>query len=166
MGKLLLVTLAGLFVTLSVLGREMPDDGAKAQIGGDSEPQVTRTASTPDPLYAPDKIATQAPPQVVPVAAVVTPVIAKSRMPGPSLKPSPEYRTTEPPEVAGGSLWVVSAKSLNVRSGPSTSNSALDRIQRGEQVLVIAQRSGWAQIKIEGDGIEGWVAARFLTPAN
>jgi uncharacterized protein YgiM (DUF1202 family) len=164
MGKLLFTTLAGIFVSLTIFGRDLPDDSATA--GAETAPQVTRSASNPDPLYAPSKITATPAPQVVPASATVTPVIAKSRMPGPALRPSPQYRATEAPQVAGGALWTVSANALNVRSGPSTDNSAVDRIRKGEQVLVIAQKSGWAHIKIEGDGIDGWVASRFLTPAN
>ncbi|WP_417810023.1 SH3 domain-containing protein [Thioclava sp.] len=164
MGKLLFTTLAGIFVSLTIFGRDLPGDSATVET--DAAPQVTRSASNPDPLYAPNKITASTAPQVVPASATVSPVIAKARMPGPALRPSPEYRSIEAPQVAGGSLWTVSANALNVRSGPSTANSAVDRIRKGEQVLVMSQQSGWAHIKIEGDGIDGWVAARFLTPAN
>ncbi|KEO60242.1 SH3 domain-containing protein [Thioclava indica] len=164
MGKLLFTTFAGIFVTLTIFGRDLPDEPATTK--AEPAPQVTRSASTPDPLYAPGKITATPAPQVVPASATVTPVIAKSRMPGPALRPSPQYRATEAPQVAGGALWTVSANALNVRSGPSTANSAVDRIRKGEQVLVVAEKSGWAHIKIEGDGIDGWVASRFLTPAN
>jgi len=166
MGKLLFTTLAAIFVSLVIFGRDLPGDSATFEATTQTTPEVTRAASDPDPLYAPNKITASTEPQVVPASAAISPVTAKSRMPGPALKLSPEYRSTEAANIAGGSLWTVTANALNVRSGPSTSNSAMDRIRKGKQVLVIARKSGWAHIKIEGDGIDGWVAARFLTPAN
>lgn len=77
--------------------------------------------------------------------------------------------TTEPaalPEVetdAGGDVRWVDASGLNVRSGPSTSSSVLTSLERSEFVLVIREQTdGWALVRVEGDGTEGWVASRFL----
>ncbi|KEO53969.1 SH3 domain-containing protein [Thioclava pacifica] len=167
MGKLLITTLAGIYAVMAIGGRDLPTDEVQmAQAAPAPQEQVAQAAI--DPLYDPTKIiapSTSAP--VVEKAALITRVTPKARMPGPALKPSPEYRTRESaPEIAGGTLWKVSANSLNVRSGPSTGNSAVDRIRRGEQVLVVAEKNGWAHVKIEGDGIDGWVAKRYLTPAN
>lgn len=61
-------------------------------------------------------------------------------------------------------LRAVDASALNVRSGPSTSDSVVGRLEQFEIVSVLEETAdGWARIRIEGDGIEGWVAARFLT---
>ena len=166
MGRLLFTTLAGIFVTLVIFGRDQPGAPAGAKADAPVVAQITPGPRQQAPLFAPSKITAATAPKVVPAAATISPVIAKTRMPGPALRPSPEYRTPETSQVAGGALWTVSANALNVRSGPSTSNRAVDRIRKGEQVLVVAQQSGWAHIKIEGDGVDGWVAARFLTPVN
>jgi uncharacterized protein YgiM (DUF1202 family) len=38
------------------------------------------------------------------------------------------------------------------------------RLTRGEAVTVVADAGdGWLRIRIEGDGLEGFVAARLLT---
>ena len=69
--------------------------------------------------------------------------------------------TSEP-----GVLMVVNAKSANVRSGPGKDYDVVGRLTRGESVLVVAQgegAEGWSLIRIEGDGIEGYIAARLLT---
>lgn len=70
-----------------------------------------------------------------------------------------------PEQSAEGEIWYVAGKSLNVRSGPSTDDAVVGKLTRGEAMLVVAREGDeWARIKIEGDGIEGYVATRFLTP--
>jgi uncharacterized protein YgiM (DUF1202 family) len=59
---------------------------------------------------------------------------------------------------------VVVGSSVNVREGPSTEAVVLGKLLRGEEVLVIrSEANGWARVRIEGDGIEGYVATRFLS---
>lgn len=61
-------------------------------------------------------------------------------------------------------ILYVAATSINVRQGPSTNDKVLDRLVRYEAVSLVKDAGdGWVQIRIEGDGIEGFVAARFLT---
>ena len=65
----------------------------------------------------------------------------------------------------GAEVWYVTASSVNVREAPSTEAGVLDRLSSGEAVTVVGQPDGeWVQIVIEGDGIQGYVAARFLSP--
>lgn len=60
-------------------------------------------------------------------------------------------------------VWHVTARSVNVRSGPGTENPVVGRLTRGEAVsLVWMEDNGWARILIEGDGIEGYVYTDFL----
>ncbi|GGL70892.1 SH3 domain-containing protein [Wenxinia marina] len=71
-----------------------------------------------------------------------------------------------PTEVAAAAVDVriVDANRLNVRSGPSTGDGVVGQLTRGEEVtLVSSNGSGWALVRLEGDGLEGWVADRFLT---
>ncbi len=64
---------------------------------------------------------------------------------------------------AGGEVRWVDASALNVRAGPSTNASVLTSLARSELVLVISEQAdGWALVRVEGDGTEGWVASRFL----
>jgi hypothetical protein len=70
------------------------------------------------------------------------------------------------PALNGGTIWYVSAESVNVRSGPSTDAEILDRLGAGEAALLVAViDSDWAQIVIQGDGVEGYVALRYLSPS-
>ncbi|MBD3765739.1 MAG: SH3 domain-containing protein, partial [Rhodobacterales bacterium] len=59
----------------------------------------------------------------------------------------------------------VTGTALNVRQGPSAQEAVVGRLLRDEVVLLIDTRGGWSRIRIEGDGIEGWVANRYLTAA-
>ena len=57
----------------------------------------------------------------------------------------------------------VDASSLNVRAGPSTNDSVVGRLGQGQQVNVISELDdGWALVRFDDTGSEGWVAARFL----
>jgi uncharacterized protein YgiM (DUF1202 family) len=61
-------------------------------------------------------------------------------------------------------VMYVSGSSVNVRSGPSAESEALMRLPRGEAVLVLpSDTPGWSMIRIEGDGVDGYIASRFLT---
>lgn len=58
----------------------------------------------------------------------------------------------------------VTVRSLNVRSGPSTSFGVVGKLAFGEATLVLSDaESGWVEIRIEGDGVVGYTASRFLS---
>lgn len=64
-----------------------------------------------------------------------------------------------------GRIWYVAADSVNVRAEPSTEAAILGKLSSGEELLLVAAVDDeWARIVIQGDGIEGYVASRFLTP--
>jgi uncharacterized protein YgiM (DUF1202 family) len=64
-------------------------------------------------------------------------------------------------------LRTVTATRVNVRSGPSTSNAVLGQVVRSDIVRVMSNPDDeWVKIIIEGDGIEGYMSARFLTDAQ
>lgn len=72
-----------------------------------------------------------------------------------------------PETVAGrdGMVWYVNASSVNVRAEPSTEGEVLGKLGTGEAALMVADVDGeWARIVIEGDGMEGYVALRYLSP--
>ena len=77
--------------------------------------------------------------------------------------PAPEAGVA-PEQAAEGEIWYVAGNSLNVRAGPSTDDAIVGKLSRGEAMLMVSRDGGdWAQVRIEGDGIEGYVATRFLT---
>ena len=70
------------------------------------------------------------------------------------------------PAPESGKILFIGAKSVNVREGPGKDFAVVGRLARGEAVLVVADGEGpdgWSLIRIEGDGVEGYVASRLLT---
>ena len=64
-----------------------------------------------------------------------------------------------------GTIWYVVANSVNVRAEPSTDAEVLGRLGSGEAALLVqAVDDNWARIVIQGDGVEGFVAMRYLSP--
>ncbi|MCV2872248.1 SH3 domain-containing protein [Defluviimonas sp. WL0050] len=64
-------------------------------------------------------------------------------------------------------LWKVTASRLNVRTGPSANDAAIGAITRGTVVAVIgSELSGWLPIRATEPELEGYVAQRFLAPAD
>jgi len=185
MFKMSFITLACLYLVLLIGGRA-PEESGVAVTSAHQEPvQFSSLEISNGPAIKPNAesqvvLASAGGPAVITPAAIATPALAETSdalppptiqpvrlapMPGPALKPSPEYR--QPKEsVATGNIWAVNTRLLNVRSGPSTSNEIVDRLSNGEQVLVTAERDGWVQIRIEGDGTNGWVSKRLLRPVN
>ncbi len=69
------------------------------------------------------------------------------------------------PEPELGVVMAVNSKSVNVRSGPGKDFEVVERLVRGDTVLVVTkgdEADGWSLIRIEGDGIEGYIASRLL----
>ncbi|WP_460272611.1 SH3 domain-containing protein [Celeribacter sp. ULVN23_4] len=61
-------------------------------------------------------------------------------------------------------LKKVTANRVNVRSGPSTSHEVLGQVVHADIVQIISSaENGWIKISVEGDGVEGYMAAKFLT---
>ena len=60
---------------------------------------------------------------------------------------------------------VIGSKSANVRSGPGKDFNVISKLSRGESVTLVSQTDGpdgWSLIRIEGDGVEGYIANRLL----
>jgi Bacterial SH3 domain len=88
-------------------------------------------------------------------------------VPEPAVLAAESANATAPEVLAdgGGSIWYVNASSVNVRSAPSTDAEVLGKLGAGEATLMVAAIDGqWARIVIQGDGMEGYVALRYLTP--
>ncbi|EPZ58182.1 beta- N-acetylglucosaminidase [Paraclostridium sordellii] len=79
------------------------------------------------------------------------------------LKDSNEGGTSKPDEKPniGTKIKVVSATSLNVRSGPSTGHGIIGSLKNNEKVEVISESNGWSKIKYNGK--EGYVSSTYLT---
>jgi hypothetical protein len=136
----------------------------------------------PDPLPAPEP---QVEPQ--PVLASIAPTVditpgrevvqrveepvfslsalGNEPVPGEAGTPVPPVAEAAAAPVAQGTIWYVNASSVNVRAGPSTETEVLGKLANGEAALLVADVDGeWARIVIQGDGLEGYVALRYLSP--
>lgn len=161
LGALMLATIAGLFLILSIWGdgdlrasrRPAPQPQPAATDAGAGPPPVEPVASAPAVLEPVVQAATQTPQQV-------------QRYPGPALRPSPEHgaRTPEPAVVAGGGpVMYVTGNRVNVRAGPSTGDRVVTALRRGAAVAALGPADAeWVNIR-DADGRVGYVSARFLS---
>lgn len=147
------------------------------------EPVVVEAAPKPAPLPEPEPapVLASAGPAIQPaievepgrdtVQVVEEPVFSLSSL-GNELVPGEDGVPVEtaavdpaPAEVDGGTIWYVNASSVNVRAAPSTEAEVLGKLGSGEAALLVAAVDGeWARIVIQGDGLEGFVALRYLSP--
>ena len=143
--RLTLLLLAGLFATLQIGGR----DGGQMRLGlieGEKEAAViaaAKPAAKPAPVVQTVEVAFTPSPRVV--VPVIEPAV---QMVAPSVATDVRY---------------VSGRSVNVRSGPSTRDDVVDRLVRGDAVTVVSvEDNGWARIRVEGDGIDGYMSLDYL----
>jgi SH3-like domain-containing protein len=57
----------------------------------------------------------------------------------------------------------VNATRVNVREGPSTEFAVIDSVAFGVAMEILTDPDEeWVKIRIQGDGVEGYIARRFL----
>ncbi len=157
--RLILLLCVGMYLTLMVLG----EDHGQKRYGlmlADQQPKVDEPALA-DPIdtsgaekvvFIPAQTVMEPTPAPLPVVTeVVSAAVAA---------PLPE------PEIPGGKLLTVAATTANVREGPGKTFGVLSSLTKGEQVLVVLEDNpteGWSKVRLEGDGVEGYIASRLLT---
>ena len=162
--RLLLLLCAGIFLTLQVAG----EDRGQMRFGlieAEAE-RLAQAHAAPEPAVLPPvdepvtRAAERAPilpqddPRVVPV------VFAANQRQSVPVAPQDPVRVAEPL----GDVKYVVGRSVNVRSGPSTRNAVVGKLTHGEAVTVVwVEQNGWARVRVEGDGLDGYMAADFLT---
>lgn len=110
----------------------------------------------PEPMAAVDQ---PAPDSALPFAQVAAEIAAQAAPQSASLQGAAMDTPAD--------IRVVTARAVNVRGGPSTNFDVVGGLLQGDEVLVVEPASdGWARVRIEGDGIEGYVATRFLAESN
>jgi hypothetical protein len=141
--------------TVTVVAAEPVAKPAKPAVAEPAAPVVAR--AEPEPYVEPARD---------PVTEVEEPIFSLSAVGNEAVPAAPAQDPV--PEVAAdgtGTIWYVVADSVNVRAGPSTDAEVLDRLSSGEAALLVqAVDDEWARIVIQGDGVEGFVAMRYLSP--
>lgn len=147
---MMLAALGGaIWVAGEVLGTAETEVRKPVQI---AQPElVTRAATTPHSLVVPATVKRLI--EEKPVGPVYPVVSGEAQ-------PIPVAVVTQLAD--GSGLARIKANSANVRSGPSKRSGVVGRLSRGEEVAVIGREGGWVQIRLEGDGFEGWVSASLL----
>lgn len=158
--RLLVLLSACLFLVMLIGGRDYGQmrPGLAAAYVKASEPVIVMAQPAPEPA-APPVV------QVAYAAEPEMPLVLPLVKPDQSVATDAVQAIAEPAEPAG-EIRYISAGSVNVREGPSTEYPVVGRLTRGEAALVIwTEDNGWARISIEGDGLTGYVAGQFLSPA-
>lgn len=60
---------------------------------------------------------------------------------------------------------VVTATSLNVRSGPSTKYNVLTTVKKNEKLTILDSSNGWYNVRLSS-GKEGWASANYITKST
>jgi uncharacterized protein YgiM (DUF1202 family) len=192
--RLTFILCAGLFAALMIAGEDrgqlrpgLAEAAARQAIAGNDSAAPTAeaapvtviaaepvakpaTAKPAAPAVAPVVARAEPEPYVEPARTLVTeveePIFSLSSVGTEAVPAAPDAQAT--PEVAEGgtgTIWYVVANSVNVRAGPSTDAEVLGRLGSGEAALLVqAVDTEWARIVIQGDGVEGFVAMRYLSP--
>jgi len=137
------------------------------------EPVFTEVTPEAAPaVVAADQPVTAPAPEVTPVA-VVTPVVIMT--PVASAEPAVAEvvaevvaeTTPEPAPEPERIIWYVTGSRVNVREGPSTDYTVLGKVLYGDAAEIISDPDAeWVKIRIEGDGVEGYIAKRFMTDVD
>jgi hypothetical protein len=152
--RLVLLLCAGMYFALVTLGE---DRGQKRYGLMLADQQVALPAAE-----TADVVTDQA--VFIPAQTVMAAPAAEPAAAAPA--PQTAAETLPEPDVAGGLLFTVAANGANVREGPGTVFAVLGSLGQGEQVLVLAEETpieGWSRVRLEGDGIEGYIATRLLS---
>jgi hypothetical protein len=183
MFRLLILLCAGIFLTMLIAGRDhgqsrMGLTGAYdiADLKPLPEPVETVAIDAPqaEPAAARSVAATPRPSAVsattvaytAPAGAEPAPLQSGLTLSLPLVAADPQPETVEP--VVTGiapvtQVGTIIGSTVNVRAEPSARAAVLDQLSRGEAVTVLGEGApGWSIIRIEGDGLEGYVASRYL----
>ena len=173
--RLVLILCGGLYFGLLILGEDhgqkryglmLADQQPKATPSPQPAPEVVK-----DVIYIPARTVMEPtkvaaapvePPVEPPAVSSAAPLLAASATDTATPAPLPE------PDIPGGTLFTVASRQVNVRQGPGKTFAVVGSLTKGEQVLVVLEENpvkGWSRVRLEGDGMEGYIASSLLTPA-
>lgn len=158
MFRLTVILCAGLYGSMLVLGQ----DNGQLRFGlmqAEAE-KIAADAVVSEPIAQPAVALETAQTETVP------PVVAAAFVPEKPLIASPAAEATAPETDVIGKVFYIASDKANVREGPGKDHAVIDALPKGEAVLVLSYGEGpegWSHIRIEGDGVEGYIASRLLT---
>jgi hypothetical protein len=158
--RLTLLLCAGLYLSLMVLGEDHGQKRYGLTLADKLKPAQASETPAPDLVGV---VFVPAQPVMKPVTKA--PVVVDSAV----LVSATPVEALPDPEIPGGALFSVTANRVNVRQGPGTGYDVVGGLTHGEQVLVLIEEdavTGWSKVRIEGDGIDGYVATRLLKPVD
>jgi mannosyl-glycoprotein endo-beta-N-acetylglucosaminidase len=79
----------------------------------------------------------------------------------PSKNPSTGTSASTPVKTTKKVVNVGASSTLNLRKGPSTSSTVLEKLKNGTEVEVYSETNGWAKVKFNGK--EGYVSSGYLS---
>jgi uncharacterized protein YraI len=80
-----------------------------------------------------------------------------------ALEPAKSQETEAGPTTKGPDvLRYVTGSRVALRSGPSTSEGLIDRLDSGRQVFLLREKGDWSKVRDKRTQREGWIASRFL----
>lgn len=164
----LLTLLGGGFVAATAfLGDQPPAPVATAT--GVSRAAEATVASAPAELPPAVQRIADSPVDLPGVSFAAGPVILDNVAPSEAMVQLAAAETVRPARAglsdgAASGFRQVTARSANVRGGPSTRNPVLGRLSQGDEVTVVEDGgNGWFLIRVEGDGLEGWISGSLLS---
>lgn len=169
--RMTLILCAGLFGAMVIAGEDRGQMrfGLMPQATPDSEAVASFVEPQPAPQPAAEPQAAVARAEISPADQAPLLMNASFAPEAPLMvRPVVEASVAAPAPASDtlGRILRVTSRTLNVRAGPGTDYAVMDRLKRGDEVLVVAEGDGpdgWAMIRIEGDGVEGYVSARLLS---
>lgn len=161
MFRYLLFCGAGLYLVLLIGGEDRGQErmglrGAYAIDLTTPAPLPVQTAEVP---VAPteEPLAAAATPsdtiRILPVAQTATPAVLEQAA-------EPDFNDFNNPTVT---LRIITADAANVRDAASRSGAVIGRLERGEIVQMVEQVGDWVHVRMEGDGVEGFVHRRLIS---
>lgn len=162
--RLVLILCGGLYFALLVLGEDHGQKRYGLMLADEQARQAADVRMTVEPakpvVFIPARTVME------PAKPAAKPVVAAPVVETPVVEIVAETATPLPdPQIAGGVLHTVSATQANVREGPGKIFGVLGTLTLGEEVLVVLDDNpvkGWSRVRLEGDGIEGYVATSLL----
>lgn len=167
--RLLVILGLGLYSVMLIGG----EDKGQLRAGLRDVPEPEKPAPAPVAIEA--AAPSEAPERVAAITLASLPAQPIRVLPPPPRSEAPAGEVTaadagpvaeeaDPETLANTKLAWVTANRANVRQAPSRQASVAGRVERGEALLVLwREPSGWVRVRVEGDGVDGFVHESLLT---